>query len=258
MSCLKSQEQFPKREMRAVWIATVSNIDWPSKPGLTSEEQKQEFIDILEMHKKNGMNAVIMQIRPCADAFYPSNLEPWSIWLSGEQGKAPEPFYDPLQFMIEETHKRCMEFHAWFNPYRVLMNENTITADNHITKTHPEWLLKYGKKTYFDPALPETRAFVTSVIADVVIERGDPLGSRWGGADYLLPSEDNAQPFERGSLGIATSGFDTGSCQFFICQSEQPHLTGNYTHFGRVIEGMDVVDKILPGDKIINISEIPQ
>lgn len=161
-------QDYQKRELRGAWIATVNNIDWPSKAGLTTAEQKQEFIEILEMHKKNGMNTIVMQVRPCADAFYPSEFELWSVWLTGEQGKAPEPYYDPLQFMIEETHKRCMEFHAWFNPYRVLMNENAKTSENHVTKTHPEWLLKYGKKTYFDPALPETRIFVSNVIADVV------------------------------------------------------------------------------------------
>ncbi|HEU5289010.1 MAG TPA: family 10 glycosylhydrolase, partial [Cyclobacteriaceae bacterium] len=109
--------QTPKREFRGVWIATVANIDWPSKPGLSSIEQQKEFIEILEMHKSNGMNAVIVQVRPCADAYYNSPYEPWSKWLTGEIGKYPAPYYDPLEFMIHEAHQRGLEFHAWFNPY---------------------------------------------------------------------------------------------------------------------------------------------
>jgi len=111
-----AQELPPKHEFRAVWIATVENIDWPSKRGLPVEQQKQEFINILDMHYRNGMNAVIVQVRPVADAFYPSTLEPWSEYLNGKQGLPPTPYYDPLQFMIDETHKRGMEFHAWINP----------------------------------------------------------------------------------------------------------------------------------------------
>jgi len=111
-------------EFRGVWVATVENIDWPSKKGLPVETQKQEFIKLLDMHQKNGMNAVVVQVRPAADAMYPSSFEPWSEYLTGKQGLAPEPFYDPLAFMIEETHKRGMEFHAWLNPYRAVFNVN--------------------------------------------------------------------------------------------------------------------------------------
>ena len=118
----------PKREFRAVWVATVNNIDWPSKPGLSAEQQMKEVIDILNMHSKNGMNAIIMQIRPSADAFYHSDLEPWSKYLTGTQGKVPNPFYDPLQFWIDECHKRNMEFHAWLNPFRVAQNINDPLA----------------------------------------------------------------------------------------------------------------------------------
>lgn len=106
---VQAQNITPKFEMRAVWVATVSNIDWPSKPGLPVEQQQEEAIRILDMHKELGMNAVIFQVRPTADAFYHSELEPWSRYLTGEPGKAPEPFYDPLKFWIEESHKRGME-----------------------------------------------------------------------------------------------------------------------------------------------------
>lgn len=158
----------PKREFRAVWVATVNNIDWPSKPGLSSAQQKKEAIEILNMHAKSGMNAIIMQIRPASDAFYQSELEPWSKYLSGTPGKAPNPFYDPLQFWIEECHKRNIEFHAWLNPFRVALDANEPLAANHIAFKHPEWIVNYGGKLYFDPGLPQTREFVVKVVTDIV------------------------------------------------------------------------------------------
>lgn len=159
----------PKYEFRGVWIATVNNIDWPLKPENTPEKQKADFIRILDMHKKNGMNAMIVQVRPAADAFYPSELEPWSEWLTGVQGQAPSPYYDPLKFMIEETHQRGMEFHAWLNPYRAIHNlKESNISPNHITRKHPEWFLTYGDKRYFDPANKEAQKFVVSVVRDIV------------------------------------------------------------------------------------------
>ena len=156
-------------EFRGVWIATVDNIDWPAKGMVNVEDQKAEFIRQLEMHKANGMNAMIVQVRPSADAFYPSKYEPWSQWLTGVQGKAPSPYYDPLKFMIEETHRRGMEFHAWCNPYRAdfQIGKSSI-APNHITKTHPEWFLTYGDKKYFDPSNKDAQQFVVNVITDIV------------------------------------------------------------------------------------------
>jgi uncharacterized lipoprotein YddW (UPF0748 family) len=158
----------PKHEFRAVWIATVDNIDWPSKKGLPVDSQKAEFIRLLDLHKSNGMNAVIMQIRPATDAFYPSPYEPWSEWLSGIQGKPPSPYYDPLEFMITETHKRGMEFHAWCNPYRADFSIGKASiAPSHITRIHPGWFLDYGGKKYFDPGNKEAQAFVVEVIRDI-------------------------------------------------------------------------------------------
>lgn len=159
----------PKYEFRGVWVATVDNIDWPSKKNLTTEQQKEEFINLLDMHRKNGMNAVVVQIRPSADAFYPSQLEPWSEWLTGTQGKPPSPYYDPLKFMIEETHKRGMEFHAWMNPYRAVFSigKSSIAPDN-VVRKHPEWFLDYGGKKYFDPGNKDAQKFVESVVGDVV------------------------------------------------------------------------------------------
>jgi uncharacterized lipoprotein YddW (UPF0748 family) len=119
-----------KREFRGVWIASVANIDWPSKPSLSSEKQREEFRIILNHHKKNGINAVVVQVRPSADAFYRSELEPWSEWLTGEKGQHPNPEYDPLTFMVEEAHERGMEFHAWLNPYRAIFNAKKFYADS--------------------------------------------------------------------------------------------------------------------------------
>ncbi|MES1216340.1 MAG: family 10 glycosylhydrolase [Bacteroidota bacterium] len=159
----------PPNEFRAVWIATVDNIDWPTKGMTDVAAQKAEFIRQLDMHKRNGMNAVIVQVRPSADAFYPSPYEPWSQWLTGVQGKAPSPYYDPLKFMIDEVHKRGMEFHAWCNPYRANFNiVSASIAKDHITKTHPEWFLTYGTTRYFDPSNLKAQEFVVKVVADIV------------------------------------------------------------------------------------------
>ena len=159
----------PPYEFRGVWIATVDNIDWPVKGMVDVDSQKVEFIRQLDMHKANGMNAVIVQVRPAADAFYPSPYEPWSQWLTGTQGQPPNPYYDPLQFMIDETHKRGMEFHAWCNPYRADFKIGTSSiAPTHVTKIHPEWFLSYGNIKYFDPANKEVQKFVVTVIRDIV------------------------------------------------------------------------------------------
>ena len=159
----------PKYEFRGVWITTVNNIDWPQAGVKDPERQKADFIRILDMHQRNGMNAMIVQVRPAADAFYPSSYEPWSEWLTGTQGQPPSPYYDPLQFMIEETHKRGMEFHAWLNPYRAVHNINgSSVAANHISRIHPEWFLTYGDKKYFDPGNKEGQKFVVNVVRDIV------------------------------------------------------------------------------------------
>ncbi len=166
---LFARESTPKRELRAAWIATVSNIDWPSRQGLSAQQQQQEFINHLNFLQGCGFNAVVVQVRPAADAFYASPYEPWSKYLSGKQGQPPFPKYDPLEFMISECHKRNMEFHAWFNPFRALVasNSNPNPAD-HATRTHPDWIIHYGGKSYFDPGNPEAREYVLKVILDVV------------------------------------------------------------------------------------------
>lgn len=159
----------PKYEFRGVWVASVNNIDWPKSGDTNPESQKADYIRLLDMHQRNGMNAMIVQVRPAADAFYPSTFEPWSQWLTGVQGQPPSPYYDPLQFMIEETHKRGMEFHAWLNPYRAVHNiGSSSVAANHISRIHPEWFLTYGDKKYFDPGNKEAQKFVVNVVRDIV------------------------------------------------------------------------------------------
>jgi uncharacterized lipoprotein YddW (UPF0748 family) len=155
-------------EFRAVWVATVDNIDWPSKGNFNSDSQRVEFIKLLDMHQRNGMNAVVVQVRPSADAFYPSQYEPWSEWLTGTQGSPPSPYYDPLEFMVSETHKRKMVFHAWLNPYRATFNIGTSTvAGLHITQLHPEWFIDYAGKRYFDPGNKEAQQYVVAIVKDI-------------------------------------------------------------------------------------------
>ncbi len=158
----------PKREFRGVWVATVTNIDWPSRPGLTADQQKQELIGLLEQHKKNGMNAILLQVRPAADAFYAKSREPWSRWLMGKQGLAPAAGYDPLAFAIKEAHFRGMELHAWFNPYRANMSAGEQVSPDHMTSKRPDLFFTYGGKKQFDPGLPEVREYIVQVILDVV------------------------------------------------------------------------------------------
>ncbi len=186
-------QKSPQYEFRAVWVATVENIDWPSKKGLSAEQQKEEFINLLDMHKRNGMNAIIMQIRPVADAFYPSRFEPWSEYLTGTQGLPPTPYYDPLQFMIEETHKRGMEFHAWLNPYRAVFNVNrSSVAPGHITRLFPQWFVTYGSTKYFDPGIPEVREHVKRVVRDLA-ERYDLDAIHFD--DYFYPYHIRGKEF---------------------------------------------------------------
>ncbi len=163
-----AQAQNPKREFRGAWIATVGNIDYPTSKTLTSAQQQAEFIKLLDQHKQAGINAVMVQIRTNGDAFYPSELAPWSEFLTGKQGKTPEPYYDPIAFMIAECRKRGIEFHAWFNPYRAVSNVNTSVLDaKHVAVKHPEWLLAYGNLRVLDPGNPEVIKHVTQVVMEV-------------------------------------------------------------------------------------------
>ena len=123
-------------------VATVNNINWPSKPGIPVEEQKMEAIKLLDLLHKNNFNAVVFQARPQCDALYQSDLEPWSYYLTGTQGKAPDPFYDPLEFWIDEAHQRGLELHVWLNPYRAHHISGGPVSDASVVKTHPDLVVK--------------------------------------------------------------------------------------------------------------------
>jgi uncharacterized lipoprotein YddW (UPF0748 family) len=175
----------PPREFRGAWIATVANIDWPSKPGLTVAEQKAELVSLLNRAVQLKLNAVVFQVRPACDAFYASPLEPWSEYLTGTMGKPPSPFYDPLAFAIGECHQRGLELHAWFNPFRVRHPDaKSPAAFNHISKTNPEFVRRYGGQVWLDPGEPTVRAHVLKVVMDVV-RRYDVDGVQFD--DYFYP-----------------------------------------------------------------------
>ncbi|MCC2545649.1 family 10 glycosylhydrolase [Hymenobacter sp. BT175] len=197
----------PKREFRAVWVAHVFNLNWPSNKTRTPAQQRAEFISLLDRHQQNGINAVIVQIRASADAIYPSTIEPWSEWLTGTQGVGPSPAYDPLAFMIRETHRRGMEFHAWLNPYRAVTTASASIAANHVTRLHPDWIVPFGDLRVLNPGLPAVRQYLTRVVMDVV-RRYDVDAIHFD--DYFYPApvsgvvfNDDAA-FSQDPRGIAT------------------------------------------------------
>ena len=159
----------PKREMRAMWVATVGNIDTPNQRREAPAQYRREYQKLLDGAQQAGINAVFVQIRPASDAFYKSDLEPWSKYLTGTQGKNPTDGQDPLPFLIIEAHRRGMEFHAWFNPYRATMDSVTRRlAATHPLRQHPQWFIRYGAQYLYNPGLPEVREHITKVIMDVV------------------------------------------------------------------------------------------
>jgi len=156
----------PKREFRGAWIHTVGQSRYQK---MNSSAMKYYITDMVQKLDEAGVNVIVFQIRPEADAFYKSNLEPWSRFLTGEQGKAPDdPNFDPLKFIIEECHKRGIELHAWLNPYRVKANINNELAPEHLYWRHPERFVQYGNQLFFDPGLPENRSFICQVVQDIV------------------------------------------------------------------------------------------
>jgi len=194
---LADQDHAPPapREFRAVWVATVANIDWPSKPGLSTPDQQAEAIAILDKCKQLNINAVVFQVRPGCDALYESELEPWSYYLTGEQGKRPDPYYDPLQFWIEESHRRGIELHAWFNPFRAKLAGATYKqSPDHVSVTRPELVKKYGALLWMDPGEEAARKQTIDVFLDVT-KRYDVDGIHID--DYFYPypiSEKQTRP----------------------------------------------------------------
>ncbi len=179
------------REFRGMWVATVNNIDWPSKPGLSAREQKEELTALLDRAAALHLNAVIFQVRSSCDALYDSKLEPWSEWLTGRMGQAPSPFYDPLALAVAEAHKRGLELHAWFNPFRVRSRDlTTPVAPGHVSRRHPEWVRAYGKYLWLDPTEEGARDYSLRVIMDVV-RRYDINGVHFDDYFYPYPEKQN-------------------------------------------------------------------
>ncbi len=164
---LSTQAYTQKRELRAIWIATVANIDWPSSSTASVASQKYEFTRLLDSLEATHFNAVVVQIRPTSDAFYASSIEPWSKYLTGKSGRAPSPYFDPLEWMIQECHQRNLEFHAWINPLRAYSGSNPHPA-SHITRRHPEWFYTYGKNTIMNAGNPKAIDYLMTVIKDII------------------------------------------------------------------------------------------
>lgn len=155
------------REFRAAWVATVANIDWPSKPGLSLAQQQAEMRAMLDQAVALKLNAIVLQVRTSADALYPSTLEPWSEYLSGSQGQ--DPGYDPLALWIGEAHARGLELHAWFNPFRARPSTaKSVPAATHLSQTRPDWVKRYGDQLWIDPGETEAAEHTLAVFADVL------------------------------------------------------------------------------------------
>lgn len=191
-------------ELRGVWVSTVFSIDWPSTSSYGKvEAQKAEYIALLDDVQSMGLNAVFVQVRPSADAIYRSELVPWSTYLTGTPGK--DPGYDPLQFMIEETHRRGMEFHAWFNPFRASTGANTKFADNHVAIQHPDWMVHFNNMAYINPGIPEARQHIIDVILEVV-DNYDIDGVHLD--DYFYPTGESSSKKFNDDLTYKTYNFN--------------------------------------------------
>ncbi|MGW6397556.1 glycoside hydrolase family 10 protein [Streptomyces sp. NPDC055134] len=190
------------RDMRGMWLATVANVDWPSKPGLSAAQQRTELIAHLDTAVGRHLNAVVFQVRPTADALWPSSYEPWSEVLTGVQGKSPG--WDPLGTAVAEAHRRGLELHAWFNPYRIANHTDlSRLVPTHPARRHPDWVVPYGGKLYYNPGLPEVRAFVQDAMLDAV-RRYDIDAVHWD--DYFYPYPVAGQVFDDDAAYAAHGG----------------------------------------------------
>ena len=186
---MTAAQEAPKREFRGAWIQTIYQDEYAR---MSVEELKADFLAKLDALQSLGINAVIFQVRPEADAWYASELEPWSRFLTGAQGKAPEPFFDPMAFLVKECHRRGMEFHAWLNPFRAGTAGTENLADSHVYHDHPEWFVTYGKLLLFDPGVPACREHICRVVRDIVY-RYDVDAIHMD--DYFYPYPVGGQPF---------------------------------------------------------------
>src|SRR4051812_1435730 len=180
------------REFRAVWATPIWDRgfqDFPSKPGMTPDQQRAEIRTMLDRSASLGLNTVIMHVRMAGDALYPTRYAPWSAFLSGKSGTGPEPAYDPLAFAVEEAHARGLQLHAWFNPFRAMLPNFAGKASlSHVTRKHPEWIRTYGSQTWIDPGDPAAREYVRETILDVV-KRYDVDGVHLD--DYFYPYRES-------------------------------------------------------------------
>lgn len=186
---LHSGQSRERAEIRGVWIATVNNIDWPSRRDLTAEQQQAELIALFDRAASLGLNAAFLQVRPAADAIYDSPASPWSEYLTGTMGNAPQPAYDPLAFAVDEAHRRGLQLHAWFNPFRARHSTATSSiATTHIAARRPELVREYGKQLWLDPGDPEARREVIDAVCDAVRRYGiDGVHMD----DYFYPYPEN-------------------------------------------------------------------
>ena len=182
----------PLREFRGVWVATVNNLDWPSRPNLPVAAQQAELLAILDRAASLRMNAIVFQVRSEFDALYQSSYEPWSRYLTDRQGRPPTPLWDPLAFAVEEAHRRGIELHAWINPYRAAFWRDSLVAANHVTVQRPELVRSYGQYLWLDPGIPESRALTMRAIVDIV-RRYDVDGIHIDDYFYPYPEERRGQ-----------------------------------------------------------------
>ncbi|HWR33709.1 MAG TPA: family 10 glycosylhydrolase [Chitinophagaceae bacterium] len=261
-----------QREFRAAWVATVANINWPGKPGLPVETQKQEAIALLDFLQLHNFNAVVLQVRPQADALYKSDIEPWSYYLTGVQGKAPEPFYDPLEYWVKEAHDRGIELHVWLNPYRAHHKDGKEISNQSIVKKHPEWVV-YLKEGYWwmDPAIKEVQDVTNSVVMDLVkrydidgVHMDDyfyPYPSYNGGADF--PDTASWSAYQQGSGKLSRGDWRRDAVNKLIermyknIKAEKPWVKFGLSPFGiwrpgypESIEGFDQYDQLYADAKL--------
>lgn len=194
-----------KREFRGAWIQCVNG----QFKGMGTERMQKTLTYQLDELKKDGCNVIIFQVRPECDALYESSIEPWSYYLTGEQGSRPYPYWDPLQWMIEQCHKRGMELHAWINPYRAKTKAAHVNAVNHVVVQHPEWTFQYDGLTLLNPALKQCRDYICQVVKDIV-DRYDVDGLHIDDYFYPYPVPGVAIPdkanFQANNYGLENQG----------------------------------------------------
>jgi len=255
------------REFRAAWVATVANIDWPSKPGLSTAEQQAEALSLLDSAVILNLNAIIFQVRPQCDALYESELEPWSYFLTGEQGKAPDPYYDPLAFWVEEAHNRGLELHTWFNPYRAHHPVGEINESS-VIKTNPDIVREIDRGYYWlDPAMQETQDYSYDVVIDVV-DRYDIDGVHFDDyfypySDIEFPDDDTWQAYLNGGGTMGRHDWRRHAVNVFIqrvyegIKAEKPWVKFGLSPFGiwrpgtpPSIRGYDQYDRLYADAKL--------